>query len=144
MEQNIALDRNHNILCPRHIIGAFIAAHGAMHAFLLSTPRPEGGAGNFLTRGGDAPLLNSLGLNAAAAEMLGSALVLMAAAGLLVGAFLYLRGTGTAWRTVLSASAVLSLITLLTFWNDWMVAAPIIDLGILALVCRYTGSSQGA
>ncbi len=144
MEQNIALNQNRNILGRRNIIGAFIAAHGAMHAFLLSTPRVSGEPGNFLTNGGDVPLLNSLGLDAAGAELLGSALVLIAAAGLLVGALFYLRGTGSAWKTVLAASAALSIITLLMFWNDWMVVAPLIDLGVLALVFRSSSSSLGA
>lgn len=144
MEQNIALNKDRNIFGRRNIIGAFIATHGAMHAFLLNTPRVSGEPGNFLTNGGDIPLLNSLGLNAAGADLLGSTLVLIAAAGLLIGALLYLRGTGTAWKGVLSAAAALSIITLLMFWNDWMVMAPLIDLGILALVYRSSSSSVGA
>jgi ABC-type Na+ efflux pump permease subunit len=141
MEQNITLNRNRNILGRRNIIGAFIAAHGAMHAMLLSSPRPEGGVGNFVTRGGDIPALNSLGLDAAGAEVLGAALVLIAAAGLLASALMYYRGTA-AWRKVLLASSAVSLVTLLVFWNDWMVMGPVIDLGLVALA--YRSLSQNA
>jgi hypothetical protein len=144
MEQNISLNKNRHMFGRRNIAGAFIAAHGAMHAILLSLPRMAGGAGNYLTNGGDIPVLSSIGLDASGVELLGAVLVLTVAAGLLVGALLYLRGRGTAWEFVLSASAVLSIVTLLIFWNEWMVMGPIIDLGILALVYRSRRASGEA
>jgi hypothetical protein len=135
MDQNIALHKNRTILSRKNVIAGFIAAHGAMHAFMLSTPRPDGGAGNFVTHGGDVPLLNSLGLSAGGVEALGAALLLIATAGLMASALLYLRDAQT-WRKALVASSIVSMIAILLFWNDWMVAAPVIDIALIVLAWR--------
>jgi hypothetical protein len=123
----------------RNIIGAFIAAHGAMHAMLLNTPRPEGGAGNFVTRGGEVPVLASLGLGSGAVEAIGAVLMLATAAGFLLSACLYLRQR-RGWESCLLASCALSIASVLLFWNDWMIMAPVIGVGLMALALR----SQGA
>lgn len=123
------------MLSRRNIIGAFIAAHGTMHAMLLNTPRPDGGAGNFVTHGGDISMLGSLGLGASAVETLGAALMLITAAGLLVSAAMYLRQRA-GWESWLIGSSALSIVSLLLFWNDWVVMGPIIDLGLMAFALR--------
>jgi hypothetical protein len=135
MEQNFTIRRESGSLARRNIVGGFIAAHGAMHAMLLNTPRPDGGAGNFVTRGGDIGLLGSLGMGAPAVETLGAALLLIAAASLLVSAARYLRQRA-GWESWLMGSSALSIASLLLFWNDWMIMGPIIDLGLMALALR--------
>jgi len=106
-----------------------------MHAVLLNAPRPEGGAGNFVTRGGEIPLLNSVGLDASAVEAIGAVLIVAAAAGLLLAALMYLRRS-RGWEGALMASSALSVASLLLFWNDWMVMGPVIGLGLMALALR--------
>lgn len=135
MEQNFTIRRETRSIASRNIVGGFIAAHGAMHAMLLNTPRPDGGVGNFVTRSGNIGLLGPLGLGTSAVEMLGAALMLITAAGLLASAVLYLRRRA-GWESCLLASSVLSIASLLLFWNDWMVMGPIIDLGLMALALR--------
>ena len=135
MEQNITMHKRSNLLGRRNLLGGFIAAHGVMHAVLLNTPRPEGGVGNFVTRGGEMPLLNSLGLGASSVEALGAALMLAAAAGMLLAALMYARQSRS-WRSALMAASVLSIASLLLFWNDWMVMGPVIGLGLMAMALR--------
>lgn len=135
MQQNITIKKQGNLLGRRNIMGGFIAAHGFMHALMLNTPRPEGGAGNFVTRGGDIPLLNSLGLGTAGVEAFGAALMLIAAAGLLLAAVMYVR-QHRGWENWLMASSTLSIASLLLFWNDWMIMGPVIGLGLMIFALR--------
>lgn len=135
MEQNITMHKRSNLLGGHNVLGGFIAAHGVMHAMLLNTPRPEGGVGNFVTRGGEIPLLNALGLGASAVEIVGAALMLAAAAGLLLAALMFVRRS-RGWEGALMASSALSIAFLLLFWNDWMIMGPVIGLGLMVLALR--------
>lgn len=135
MEQNITMHKGSNLLGRRNVLGGFIAAHGVMHAMLLNTPRPESGVGNFVTRGGEIPLLNALGLGASAVEFVGAALMLAAAAGLLLAALMFVRRS-RGWEGALMASSALSIASLLLFWNDWMIMGPVIGLGLMVLALR--------
>ena len=135
MNENITMHKRSNLLGRRNVLGGFIAAHGAMHAMLLNTPRPEGGVGNFVTRGGEIPMLNALGLGAPAVEMIGAALMLAAAGGLLLTALMLVRRS-RGWESALMVSSAFSIASLLLFWNDWMVMGPVIGLGLMALALR--------
>jgi hypothetical protein len=135
MEQNVTLHKEKSLLGRRSIIGGFIAAHGIMHAMLLSIPRPDGGVGNFITRGGEMPMLNSIGLGGAAAETVGAVLMLITTAGFLISALMYLRQR-RGWDNWLVASSSISIASLLLFWNDWMIMGPIIGLGLMAFGLR--------
>ncbi|MBI0582941.1 MAG: hypothetical protein ISF22_01805 [Methanomassiliicoccus sp.] len=141
MMQNIDGHKRRRTIGRESVIGGLIAAHGVMHAVLLSTPRPDGGAGNFVTRGGEVPLLSSLGLGGAGVEALGSALMLITAAGLLLSAFMYLRQV-RGWERCLMASSTLSVVSLLLFWNSWMIMGPVISVGLMALALRSTMTTE--
>lgn len=132
MEENFTMHKRSNLSGRRSVLGGFIAAHGLMHAVLLNAPRPEGGAGNFVTRGGEIPLLNSFGLGASSVEAIGGALMLVSAVGLLLAALMYARQS-KGWDIALMASSALSVASLLLLWNDWMVMGPIIGLGLMVL-----------
>jgi hypothetical protein len=134
MEQNITMHRNREWNGRRTIVGGLIAAHGAMHAFLLNTPRPDGGTGNFLTRGGEVPL-GALGLGAGAIEALGMMMVLITAAGLMISALLYYQ-KARGWERCLIASSALSIATLVMFWNDWMVMGVVLSAGMILVTLR--------
>jgi len=118
------------------LTGTFMMAHGVMHALLLNTPRTDGGPGNFITQNGTSWLFGGLGMEASSIEVIGTALVLLSAVGWMaasLGFFGFIKRLP--WRTVALASSVLSLFTIAAFWNDWMVAGPVIDLvAILALI----------
>lgn len=86
-------------------------------------------------------MLNSLGLGVTSVEAFGTALMLITAAALIVSALLYLSQRRY-WERALLASSVLSIVTLLAFWNDWMVMGPIIDLGLIALAYHAWGRSK--
>jgi|GEM_PF-7019529 len=125
--------------------GGFLAAHGAIHALLLNAPRPDGGAGNFLTRAGESALLGPLGMGDAGVEVLGTALALIAAAGFVLSGLAILGGVRVPQRrAVLLGSAAASLLMTALFWNDWMVAAPVIDLAIVAALLRTAPSAMEA
>lgn len=142
MEQNITIKKGH-LFGRSNFIGGFIAAHGAVHAMLLNTPRPDGGAGNFVTRGGDVPMLGSLGLGSGAVEIIGAALMLITTAAFLISAFMYLRDR-RGWENWLITSSALSMVSVFLFWNDWMVMAPIIGVGLAALALRSRLSEVAA
>lgn len=116
--------------------GMFMMAHGVMHAFLLNTPRIDGGPGNFITQNGTSWLFGGLGLEGASIEVIGNALVLLSALGWItasLGFFGMIKKVS--WRTVALASSVLSLFTIAAFWNGWMVAGTLIDaVAIMALL----------
>lgn len=137
--------RRRKMLSAGALAGSFLAAHGAMHAVLLNTPRPDGGAGNFLTRAGESALLGPLGIGGPGVEALGTVLALVAAAGFVLSALAYLGLVKVPrWRSVLLGSAALSLLTTVLFWNDWMVAAPVIDVAIVAALLRNAPTAAEA
>jgi hypothetical protein len=140
MEQNITMHQGSRRNIRRTVVGGFIAAHGAMHALLLSTPRPDGGVGNFVTRGGEIPI-GEHGLQAGTVEVLGAALVIIAAAGLVLSALLYLREART-WERCLMTSSAMSMATLVLFWNDWMIMGPVISGALFVLALRSVHAKE--
>ncbi|MDW5562213.1 MAG: hypothetical protein SA339_03230 [Methanomassiliicoccus sp.] len=143
MDQNITLRKERALLGRRDIIGGFTAAHGIMHALLLTTPRPDGGVGNFVTRGGDVQLLSSLGLGAGAIDLMGAALTSIVTVCFVISAMAYLRQR-RGWEGWLLFSSTLSIVLLSLFWNDWMIVGPLIDLGLMALALRSMKGVTGA
>ncbi|MHC1709670.1 MAG: hypothetical protein AB9819_04620 [Methanomassiliicoccales archaeon] len=118
------------------LTGMIMMAHGVMHAFLLNTPRVDGGPGNFVTQDGTSWLFSGLGLEASSIEVVGSALVLLSALGWITASLGYFNVIKkVSWKNVALASSVLSLFTIVAFWNQWMVAGLVIDVvAILFLI----------
>lgn len=115
--------------------GLFMMAHGAMHAFLLTTPAVGGRTGNFITQNGTSWLFGGLGLEASVIDAIGCTLVLITALGWMAASVALLSGKGRIpWRELTLFSSVLSILTITAFWNDWMVAAPVIDVVALLIV----------
>ncbi len=121
----------------KKLTGMFMMAHGVMHAFLLNTPRVDGGPGNFITQNGTSWLLSGLGPQASSIEVIGNALVLLSAFGWIAASPLSLGMIKkVSWRSVALVSSVLSLFTIVTFWNDWMVAGAVIDAVAMLFLLR--------
>lgn len=115
--------------------GLFMMTHGAMHAFLLTTPAIGGRTGNFITQNGTSWLFGGLGQEASVIDVIGCALVLIAALGWMAASVALLSGNGRMlWRELTLFSSALSIFTIVAFWNDWMVAAPVIDVMALLIV----------
>jgi len=126
------------------LAGPFLMVHGVMHIILLLSPRENGGPGNFLTQNGTSWLLDGLGMDAASIDLFGTALVLVAALGLITGSFgLICKMRTVVWRDAVLVSSVLSLFFMMAFWSDWFVAGAAIDIAAIALALKYrpmTGS----
>ncbi|MHC1680454.1 MAG: hypothetical protein AB9860_04280 [Methanomassiliicoccales archaeon] len=121
------------------LTGMFMMAHGVMHAFLLNTPRVDGGPGNFITQNGTSWLFSGLGLEASSIEVIGNALVLLSALGWIASSLGYFNVIKkVSWRNVALASSVLSLFTIAAFWNQWMVAGLVIDVVAILFLIRGT------
>jgi hypothetical protein len=124
----------------RFVVGGFLALHGVMNAMLLRTPTIDGNAGNFLTNGGRSWLLNPMGISGQSAEMIGAALALIAAIGFIAGALAYIGRLNLNAAPVLLCSAIVSLATLILFWNDWMIAGALINVVIIVLCLVRKGA----
>ena len=125
--------------------GLFMLAHGAMHAFMLTTPAVGGGTGNFITQDGTSWLFGGLGLGPSIIEAIGCALVLMTALGWMMASVGLLSDSRKLpWRELTLFSSVLSIFTITTFWNEWMVAAPVIDVLAILLAIRYGTSAHSS
>ena len=110
----------------KFLLGAFLIAHGLVHAGLAAAPNPDkadstGGA--FFTAANRSWLLPQAGLNDAVVQWIGVVLVILTTLGFVVaglGVF-GVPGLSEVWRTVAVVSACLSLSLLIVFWHPWLV-----------------------
>ncbi len=114
------------------VAAVFLIAHGPVHIVLVA-PHPDvsdARPGGFLTRSW---LVMNVGLREKTALWLGIALMVVVTFGFVVS------GVGVLveqewWRPLCAAAAGLSLLLISLFWHRWLVAAPLLDVGILVVL----------
>ncbi len=119
-------------------IGAFLIAHGVVHALLAAAPAPSDPSpvpGTFLTAKERSWLLSRLRSDAVT-KWAGIGLVVLTATGFILAGVgvLGVAALSAIWRTLTVISAGISLLLLILFWHSWLVAGVLIDIGILVLL----------
>ena len=118
------------------IIGAFLIAHGLVHAILAAAPIPNDPApkpGAFFTTPTRSWLLSKLGSPDGVIQWAGILLVALATIGFILAGLgiLGVPGLSAIWRIAAVASAAVSLLLLILFWHSWLVVGVLIDVAIL-------------
>ena len=113
------------------VIGVFLIAHGLVH-LVYASPQPDvPGAKpwSFLTQRW---LATRAGLDQAMVFKLGIALISLVIIGFTVSG-IGLLFSQEWWRVAAISSSVVSLILLALFWHKWMIAGPVLNIGIILL-----------
>lgn len=118
------------------IIGIFLILHGLVHAGLAAAPNPDdpdSKPGQFFAAPERSWLFKRLNLGAAVVKWFGLGLVALATVGFILAGLgvLGLLGLGSIWPVLAIASAALSLLLLILFWNSWLTLGILINIGIL-------------
>lgn len=115
----------------RNWIGVFLIAHGLVH-WVYAAPEPnapEAEPWSYLTQRW---LVTRAGLDKSVALILGIVLIGLITAGFVTSGVGLILSQGW-WRVVAIGSAVFSIILLTLFWHNWMIAGPILNIGIIIL-----------
>ena len=118
------------------IIGVFIILHGLVHAGLAAAPNPddpESKPGQFFTAPARSWLFQRLGVSEGVVKWVGIGLVALSTIGFVIAGLgvLGIFGLGAVWPPVAIASAVISLLLLVIFWQRWLILGILIDIGVL-------------
>jgi hypothetical protein len=115
------------------VVAIFLILHGLVHAILAMAPSPHAPEAVFATFFSRSWLLSSLGLSESAGRSISFLLAALATIGFVA--------TGLAlldflipfdwWRTLAIASASVSLLLLVIFWNTYLIVGIVIDIVIL-------------
>ena len=114
---------------------SFVILHGLTHSIMAMVPSPNAPDAGFATffSGIGSWLLTRLGLSESTTKMIATVLAVIATLGF-VAAGLALFGVLVPfdwWRTLAIASAVVSLLLVLIFWNRYLIVGLLIDGAIL-------------
>jgi hypothetical protein len=120
----------------RFILGAFLIAHGLIHASYGTTPPVTAGGPPWPFQISHSWLLSGVGLGEGTVRMLGTALWVATTAGFLAAGFgiFGLPLQDGMWRGLAAGSAVLSLLLLVLYWHPWLVLGIFIDGAIIVSV----------
>ena len=113
------------------VIGVFLIAHGLVH-WVYAAPQPNAPGAepwSFLTQRW---LVTKAGFDQAMALKLGIALILLVTIGFAASGIGLLTSQEW-WRIMAIASSAISLLLLALFWHNWMIAGPILNIGIILL-----------
>lgn len=116
------------------IVALFLILHGLVHAILAMVPNPEAPGSDFATFFSRSWLLGNLGLPESAVRIIALILAAIATIGF-VAAGLGLLGILVPfawWRPLAMASAAVSLLFLVIYWNSYLIIGVAIDILILA------------
>ena len=130
------------------LLGAFVIAHGAIHASYL-TPRPpatpQGPAWPFTLE--RSWILTPIGIGPGVTRLLGSVLAVATfAAFTLAAASVVGLVSADLWSAAAGFGAASSIVLLALFFHPWLVLGLLIDMGLLALVLigRWSPEALGA
>ena len=117
------------------IVAIFLILHGLVHAILAMVPNlhaPEAGSSRFFFRSW---LLSGLGLPESAGKTFAIILSATATIGFIATglALLDFLVPFDWWRTLAIASAAVSLLLLVIFWNSYLIVGIVIDIVILVI-----------
>ena len=116
-------------------IGAFLIAHGFVH-WVYAAPEPnapEAEAWSFLTRRW---IVTRAGLDQNTAMTIGIVLIGLVTTGFVTSG-VGLIASQDWWRFVAIGSAIVSVVLLALFWHNWMIAGPILNIGIVLLALYW-------
>lgn len=122
----------------RIVLGAFLIAHGLIHAGYGSSPPVTADGPPWPFQLGHSWLLTGLGLGEGTVRAFGTALWMATTLGF-VAAALGIFGIPILhemWRGVAAGSAVLSLLLLGLYWHSWLVLGAFLDAAILVSLLR--------
>jgi hypothetical protein len=107
----------------RTIVAIFLILHGLVHAILAMVPDPNAPEVKFATFFSQSWVLNGLGLSESAGRLIAMILAALATIGFVATglALLDILVPFDWWRTLVIASAVVSLVLLIIFWNLYLV-----------------------
>ena len=116
------------------IVAIFLILHGLVHAILAMAPSPGSPEAVFATFFSRSWLLSGLGLSDSAGKPMAIVLAAIATIGFIAAglALLDILVPFDWWRTLAIASAVVSLLLLIIFWNLYLIVGVAIDVVILA------------
>ena len=117
-------------------LGIFIIAHGLVHSILAAAPNPsdtEAKPGAFFTAADRSWLLPKLGLSPGGIQWVGIVLVALSTVGFVLAGMgiLGVAGITAAWRVVVLAASIISLLLLITFWHPWLPVGLVINMLLL-------------
>jgi hypothetical protein len=124
------------------IVAIFLILHGLVHAILAMVPNPKEPGSGFATFFSQSWLLSGLGLPQSAGRSIAILLAAIATIGFIAAglALLNILVPFDWWRSLAIASAVVSLLLLVVFWNTYLIVGILIDVTILIalLVFNWT------
>ena len=121
------------------IVAIFLILHGLVHAILALVPDPNTLGAGFATFFSRSWLFSGLGLSPSTGRPIAILLAAIAAIGF-VAAGLALLGFLVPfdwWRSLAIASAVVSLLLLVVFWNTYLIVGILIDIAILVTLIFF-------
>ena len=116
------------------ILAIFLILHGLVHGILAMVPNPNSPEAGFATFFSQSWLLSGLGLSESAGRPIAIILAVIATIGFIATglALLDILVPFDWWRSLAIASAVVSLVLLVVFWNLYLIIGVAIDVVILA------------
>ncbi len=128
------------------IVAIFVILHGLTHSILAMVPSPNAPDAGFATffSGQGSWLLSRLGLSGSVSKTMSILLAVIATIGF-VAAGLALFGILVPfdwWRVLAIASAVVSLLLVIIFWNRYLIAGLLIDVAFLVIPIFANWSSE--
>ena len=121
------------------IVAIFLILHGLVHAILAMVPNPNEPEAGFATFFSQSWLLSGLGLPESVGRPIAIFLAAVATIGFIAAglALLNILVPFEWWRTLAIASAVVSLLLLVVFWNTYLIVGILIDIAILATLIFF-------
>jgi len=126
------------------IVAIFLTLHGLTHSIMAMVPNPNAPDAGFATFFSGIGSWLFTGLSESASKPIATTLAVIATIGF-VAAGLALFGILVPfdwWRTLAIASAVVSLLLVVIFWNPYLIVGLLIDAAVLATLI-FTNWSPG-
>ena len=119
------------------IIGIFLIAHGLVH-WIYAAPQPNvpnAEPWSFMT---ERWIVTKIEIDQDVALKLGIALISLVTIGFTLSGIALLASQDW-WRIAAISTASVSIILLILFWHNWMIAGPIINIAIILLAIFWSG-----
>ena len=126
------------------IVAIFLILHGLVHAILAMVPNPKDPGSGFATFFSQSWLLSSLGLSQSTGRSIAILLAIIATIGFIATglALLDILVPFDWWRPLALASAVISLLLLVIFWNTYLIVGVLIDIALLVALLAFNWTPE--